>query len=196
MSRPGLLRTGATFAGVFMVALGSASAAEPSAHLEVGYGVSTVRDLPSASTSALSGCAGIGFSSHPVRVALELATTGSADMNMHIPEAPTPGQRTLTTFLIGFEAVKGAHTRGPFAVAGVGIGHATLTGARPGMLPAAGPPIPDGSLTDLAIGAGLGWRSTGGPGPLGFQLALRYHAVVHGGAVAASATAVTLGLAY
>jgi hypothetical protein len=196
MSRPGVLRARATFAGAFMLALGSAAAAEPSAHLEVGYGASTVRDLPSASTSAFSACAGIGFSAHPVRVALELAATGSADMSMHIPESPMPGQRTLTTLLIGFEAVEGAHTRGPFAVAGVGIGHATLTGAEPGMLPAPGAPIPDRSLTDLAVGAGLGWRSTGGPGPLGFQLALRYHAVVHEGDIAASAAAFTLGLAY
>jgi hypothetical protein len=135
----------------------------------------------------------------PVRLTIEFAATASEDFGtLYIPEGPMPGQRSLTTILIGVEAVRSADARGPFASVGVGLGHATSSGARRGseFFPDPGWSVPPQSVTDVGIGAGLGWRSTGGPGPLGFQLAVRFHGVVHDGGIAASATAFTLGLTY
>src|SRR5262249_21851535 len=199
MSRPDLVYACAVFVG--MVAFGFASSpadAETSMHFEVGYGGLSVRDLPAPSTAALTAGAGVSFPSRPLRLALEVAGAGSLDMSLRIPEAPAPGQRSLMTILVGLEAAGGAHARGLFAVAGVGVGHSTLNGATPRMEAAPGPigPIANRSQTDMAFGAGVGWRSTGGPGPMGFQVGLRYHAVVYNGVVAGSATTFTLGLAY
>jgi len=181
--------------------VGGAQAATPgiSIHVEGGFGASRVSDLPVPSTSALTASAGFGFPVKPVRLAIELAATASEEfMARYIPEEPMPGQRTLTTLLVGMEAVGSPNARGPFVTGGIGVGHVTSSGARRGLefFPDPGWSVPARSLTDLALGAGLGWRSTGGPGPLGFQLALRFHGVVHGGGLAASATALTLGLAY
>jgi len=178
-----------------LVSTSHPAAAGVSLQLEGGFGSSWV---PAASSQpAASFYATIGFPTRAVRIAGEFGGTASFEPpTMRFPESPVPGDRSLTTFLVGLEAVSSSRARGPFAMAGAGAGHATLSGAKPGMEPFPGQPIPDRSVTDLAFGAGLGWRSMGGPGPLGFQFALRYHAVVHDGAIAGSATAITFGLAY
>jgi len=181
-----------------LISASHADAAGVSWQIEGGLGSSWVPEPTPPSQPAASIYAAIGFPTRPVRITGEFGAAASFEPIglSFIPESPVPGRRSLTTFLIGLEAGS-ARARGPFAMVGVGGGHATLSGAKPGMeqFPT-GPPIPDRSVTDLAFGAGLGWRSTGGPGPLGFQFALRYHAVAHDGAIAGSATAVTFGLAY
>jgi len=164
--------------------------------IDGGFGSSWVS--VASSEPAASFYTAIGFPTRPVRITGEFGASSSFEgPGLRIPESPLPGDRSLTTFLVGVEAVGSAHARGPFGMIGVGGGHATLSGASPGMeqFPF-GAPIPDRSVTDLAFGAGLGWRSRGGPGPLGFQFAMRYHAVVHDGTIAGSATAFTFGLAY
>jgi hypothetical protein len=118
-------------------------------------------------------------------------------MGMRIPEASSPGDRSLTTFLLGVEFVGPHEPRGPFAFLGAGVGHYTLSHALGVFEPPYGDRwlIPPRNLTSFAVGGGLGYRSRGGR-PIGLQVSLRVHALVHGGEVPASAYATTLGIVY
>jgi hypothetical protein len=187
--------------GALLFATSSATAAAPiSAHLEVGIGSTTIRPLEVQTAMGASVCAGF---SNPVRrslrVGLEFSASSGGDLipTGHIPEAPQPGNRSLTTLLLGIEAGPRFHRSGPFAFLGAGVGHTTLSKA----LGVFSPPydrwlVPSRDLTALGLGAGLGYRFSSGPGPLGFSLALRTHLVPHSGQVVAAATTATLGLAY
>ena len=119
-------------------------------------------------------------------------------MGGHIPEGPFAGKRSLTTLLVGVESSSARDARGLFAGAGVGLGHFTLSGATRSWTEFIFPGWVYPSRNDLgpALGGVVGYRTHGGPGPLGFQCSWRYHAIVSAGRVAASATAATVGLAY
>ncbi len=179
--------------------IAAAGALKPvGAQLEVGLGETAVRPLESQKAPGATVRAGLSVPLRgPWRVGLELATSSGADFGARIPESPTPGHRTLTTLLLGIEVSPRDHGSRRFAFLGVGLGHSTLSNAF-GVF---APPydrwfVPDRSLTALALGAGLGHRFAGGPGSLGFQLALRTQLIPHSGQIAASATMVTMGLAY
>ena len=178
----------------------SPSSATPrwSAHVEGGPGVTDVRPLPSPSTLGGMVWAGVGVPVRPGRATFEFAASSGDDFGIMIPEGPFSGARSLTTFLLGVEAINHESGRGFFAATGAGIGHATLSGATLGSqnFPSPGWKIPDRNLIGFAFGVGVGARTYGGPGPLGLQLALRFHGLVNGGQVAASAAALTVGLAY
>lgn len=87
--------------------------------------------------------------------------------------------------------------REPFAFLGIGIGHSTLSEARGVFAPPYDQWIfPSRSLTALGLGAGIGYRFARGPGPPGSSSALRTQLMPHLDQIAASSTAVTLGLVY
>jgi hypothetical protein len=136
-----------------------------------------------------------------LRVAVEFTATAGGEFGtgtMSIPEASRPGDRSLTTLLLGAEMAHRGRAHGPFAFVGAGAGRSTLKNARGVFEPPYGDNwlIPPRSLTALAIGIGAGYRFGAGPGPLGLQLALRTHALVDAGRIPASAYALTVGLAY
>ena len=170
------------------------------AHLEGGFGPTVVRPLERERAPGATACAGI---TAPLigrlRAGLELAATAGGDSrHIVIPEDSRPGDRSLTTFLIGIETSARRDERGPFAFAGTGVGHSTLKNARGVFAPPYGDNwfIPSRSLTAFALGAGAGYRFGGGPGPFGFQFGFRTHALVDAGRTPASAWAFTVGLAY
>jgi hypothetical protein len=171
-----------------------------SAHLELGLGSTTVRPLERE--GAPGGSVSMGVSV-PTRGALHLAlefeaTAGGDPPGIgYIPEASRPGDRTLTTFLVGSEFKPAGHRGVPFAFVGAGLGHSTLTHAFGVFIP----PydrwfVPPRNLTALAIGAGAGYRVSSGPGPLGLSVALRTQLMPHSKQVVASTTTLTFGLAY
>ena len=170
------------------------------AHLEGGFGPSTVRPLVEESSSGATASAGVSTSLlRTFRVGLEVSATASlSNGRIRIPEASRPGDRSLTTFLVGVEAAHQRAGHGPFAFVGAGVGHSTLKNARGTFEPPYGDNwlIPGRSLTAFALGVGAGYRFGGGPGPFGFQLGLRTHALVDAGTCPASAYAFTVGLAY
>jgi hypothetical protein len=132
-----------------------------------------------------------------LRVGVEVTATAGGQVGMTIPEASTPGDRSLTTLLVGVEPIPYG-PRGAFGFVGLGVGDMNLSNAH-GVFE---PPwderwlIPSRSLTAFAVGVAVGYRSGGGPGPLGFQVAFRSHALIHGGRLPASGYALTVGLAY
>jgi hypothetical protein len=187
--------------GALFFAASSAAAAAPiCAHLEVGFGSTTIRPLEVQTAMGATVCAGLsGPVRSSLRVGLELSASSGGDLLPvgRIPEAPQPGDRTLTTLLLGIEACSRFHHSGPFAFLGAGVGHTTLSKA----LGVFAPPydrwlVPSRDLTAFGLGAGLGYRFASGPGPLGLSLALRTHLMPHSGQVVAAATTATLGLAY
>jgi hypothetical protein len=129
---------------------------------------------------------------------MDCAVSAGDDFGSSVLEGPYSGARTLTTFLLGVEAINHETGRGFFASTGVGIGRAMLSGATLGRADFQSPAwdVPDRRLVGLAFGVGLGARSYSGPGPLGLQLAVRFHGLVSEGHIAASATMFTLGLGY
>ena len=177
-----------------------AAASGFSAHIEGGIGNLRVPPIAVPYSFAGTGGAGISYPTGPVRFALEIAASVGDDLpfELRIPEAPATGKRSLTTFLLEIEAVERTHARGPFASVGLGVGHATLTGASGGSQRFGQPgwAYADQEYIGPAFGAGIGWRSEGGPGPLGFQFAARFHGVAHDSDLSSYAFALTLGLAY
>jgi hypothetical protein len=169
-----------------------------SAHVEGGFGASVVRPLVSEGASSAMGSAGASARiDRRLRVGLEVTAMAGGPTGMRIPEAATPGDRSLTTFLIGLESTSRDRSRGAFGFIGAGAGHMSLSDAT-GVFE---PPfdrwlVPPRSLTAFAIGAAAGYRFAGGPGPLGFQLGFRTQSLVHGGRIPASACALTFGWAY
>src|SRR5262245_57252707 len=170
-------------------------------HLEGGFGRTVVRPLEREGAPGATACAGLSARLvGSLRAGLEFAATAGGDWPgaMYIPEASRPGDRTLTTFLLGVEMTQRHDGHGPFAFLGAGAGHATLRNA----LCVFEPPyedrwiIPSRTQTAFAFGAGTGYRFGGGPGPLRLQFALRAHALANAGQIPASAFAVTMGLAY
>ena len=135
----------------------------------------------------------------PVHLALEFSrsTGGDESYESYTPQSARPGDRMLTSYLLGIEARSGPRRHGAFAFVGAGVGHSSLTDAR-GVF---APPcdrwiVPPRRLTALALGAGIGQRLSLGLGELGFSFALRMHLMPHSGQVAASGTTLTLGFAY
>ncbi len=177
---------------------GSAAGPRLSGHIEGGLGFADVRPLTSPTTLGATVWVGGGVPLGRGRATLEIAATVGDDIGAKVPEGPFSGSRSLTTFLLGMELVDSGDARGFFVSAGVGIGHWTLSGATRGWcdFPDPGWSIPARDLTAFAFGGGAGFRTCGGPGPLGFQLALRFHGAVDAARIAASGTALTLGLAY
>ena len=188
------------------VALAGISKAEDAprsfgAHLEGGFGPSVVRPLEVERAAGVTASVGASVPAiGAVRVALELASTAGGDfgMNLYIPEESRPGDRSLTTLLLGIEMARRRRACGPFAFIGAGAGRSTLKNALGVFEPPYGDNwlIPPRSLTTLGVGIGAGYRFSAGPGPLGLQLALRTHALVEAGRIPASAYALTVGLAY
>ena len=168
------------------------------AHLEGGFGSNTARPLVEESSSSVTACAGLSTSLlRTFRLGLEVSATASTgNGGIRFPESPRPGDRSLTTFLVGVEATQ--RRAGPFAFLGAGVGRSTLKHALGTFVPPYGDNwvIPSRGLTAFAFGAGAGYRFRGGPGPLGFQLALRAHALADAGRIPSSAFAFTIGLAY
>jgi hypothetical protein len=162
-------------------------------HVEAGFGSSDVRPLVKETGSGATAIVGITTRlTRSLCAALELAATTGGGGTMI--EGPEPGDRSLSTILLGAEVAP--RSRGPFAFLGAGVGRSTLSDARGYFDPPDYGFVPPRSLTAFAIGAGIGHRFAGGPGPLGFQLAFRTHALLEGDRVPASAIAITLGLAY
>ena len=172
------------------------------AHLEGGSGQSITRPLEVERVAGATASAGLNVPAIGVlRVAVEFSGTAGGELGsftMHIPEASRPGDRSLTTLLVGAEVAHRHSANGPFAFVGAGAGRSTLKNARGVFEPPYGDNwfIPPRSLTALAVGIGAGYRFSAGPGPLGFQFALRTHALVDAGQIPASAYALTVGLAY
>jgi len=172
------------------------------AHLEGGFGQSSSRPLEVERVAGATASAGWSMSAvGALRVALELSATAGGEFGtgtVSIPEASRPGDRSLTTLLLGAEVAHRHTAHGPFAFVGAGAGRSSLKNARGVFEPPYGDNwlIPARSLTALAFGIGAGYRFGAGPGPLGFQLALRSHALLDAGQIPASAYALTVGLAY
>ena len=170
-----------------------------SVHVEWGFGCSDVRPLASPTSIAAMCSAGLG---KPVRgrthAVAEFSATIGDDIGGHIPEGPFAGRRSLTTLLVGLESSSALDARGLFAGAAVGIGHFTLSGATGGMREFLSSGWRYSSRNDIgrAVGGVVGYRTHGGPGPMGLQCAWRYHAVASTRRIAASATAITVGLEY
>ena len=173
------------------------------AHLEGGFGQSLVRPLEVERVAGATASAGFNVPAiGALRVAVEFSATAGSEFGtggtMYIPEASQPGDRSLTTLLLGAEVAHRHRVHGPFAFLGAGAGRSTLKNARGVFEPPYGDNwlIPPRSLTALAVGIGAGYRFGAGPGPLGFQFALRTHALVDAGRIPASAYALTVGLSY
>jgi hypothetical protein len=169
------------------------------AHLDGGFGFADVRPLTSPRTFSATMSAGLSRAFRSgARAVIEINATLGGDIGGKIPEGPFSGNRSLTTFLLSLETSDARDARGVFAEAGMGFGHATLSGATKGWRDFASGDwrYPNRNLVGLAFGGSVGYRTHGGPGPLGLQLACRYHGVGSGGRVAASAIAITLGLAW
>ncbi len=170
------------------------------AHIEGGFGQSSVRPLVEESASGATASAGLSTSLVPFfRVGLEVsATAGGGSSGKSIPESSRPGNRSLTTLLVGIEATSQQSSHGPFAFVGAGVGHSTLKDARGIFEPPYGDNwlIPSRNKTAFALGGGAGYRFGFGPGPFGFQFGFRAHALVDAGQIPSSAYAVTVGLAY
>ena len=202
MRRSWLLRQYPSLLAVMILACapGTGSATPKfSAQVEAGLGLTKAHPLPSPSTFGGMLSAGAGLSMPPGRMTFEVAWSyGDGTGTSQIPEGPFPGERSLTTFLVGVEAVNEKTARGFYAGLGAGLGHATLKDATlgPQDFPSPEWSIPDRTLTGFAFGAGVGVRSSNGPGSLGLQLAVRYHGLLDAGGIAASGMAITLGLAY
>jgi hypothetical protein len=166
---------------------GTGSAAPSfSAHVEGGLGVTKAHPLPNPLCFGGMLSAGVGLPMRRGRMTFEVAWSYGDGTGAGSPLRPKPGERSLTTFLLGAEAINKETARGFYAGLGAGLGHATLEGAS----------SPDRTLTGFAFGAGAGVRSYNGPGPLGLDLSVRFHALANAGVIAASATMLTLGLAY
>ena len=183
------------------VLMGGPARAWPSmhAHLEGGIGGATVRPLEAQST--IGALASGGFSVPVVGsllIGLEVAASGGGDLaTARIPEAPAPGNRTMVTFLAGVELRSWGRHGGAFGFLGAGIGRGHLNDARSVFVPPYDRWLEPGrDLTAFAAGAGAGYRFAGGPGPLGWALAMRTHMLIHAGAVPFATTAWTVGLAY
>ena len=169
------------------------------AHIEAGLGPTVVRPLEVERAAGITGCGGASLPVAGVfRAAVEFAATAGGQWGgLTIPEASTPGDRTLMTLLFGVEITQEHSVCGPFAFLGAGGGRSTLKNARGEFAPPYGDNwiLPPRSVTGLAVGAGAGYRFGGGPGPLGFQVAFRTHALIDSG-IPTSAYAVTIGVAY
>jgi len=181
------------------------------AHLEGGFGPTIVRPLQEESSFGATASAGVSTSLvGTLRVGLEVSATASVGGIRPpgccpTPESSLPGDRSLTTVLLGVEAMGPHPTSGAFAFIGAGAGHATLKNALGHvsqcsqcmvLLPPPYVIIPSRSLTAFALGGAVGYRFGAGPGPFGFQFGFRTHALVDAGRVPASAYAFTIGLAY
>ncbi len=181
------------------ITIGKVEAAGLHAHIDGGFGFSDVRPLASPTTFGAMSSGGV---SAPLRgrwhFGAELTATAGDDVGGHIPEGPFAGKRSLTTLLVGLESASARDARGLFAGAGVGIGHFTLSGATRGSREFLYPgwAYPSRNGLGPALGVAVGYRTHGGPGPMGFQLAWRYHAIASSGRVATSAAALTVGLTY
>src|SRR5439155_16887428 len=165
----------------------AADARRLGAHLEGGFGPTIVRPLQEESSFGATASAGVSTSLvGTLRVGLEVSATASVGGIRPpgccpTPESSLPGDRSLTTVLLGVEVMGPHPTSGAFAFIGAGAGHATLKnalgrGSPVPFLPLEPPYrlIPPWSLSAFALGAGAGYRFGGGP--VGFQLALRSHA--------------------
>ncbi|HEY6866868.1 MAG TPA: hypothetical protein VI792_06405 [Candidatus Eisenbacteria bacterium] len=132
-----------------------------------------------------------------LRGSCELTTTVGRDFASYTraPGDAAPGSRTLTTLLVGVETIDPRTSSGHFAGLGVGVGYATLSGARGSSASGVSTDIEDRSTTGLAVGAGVGYRFSGGPGAYRFQIALRAHALFDAGEVPATTYMFMLGLA-
>lgn len=165
-------------------------------HFEGGLGLSAVSGLGTGSWIVGAG-AGVGVGAGRAAVAaFEFSALRGDDGGVHLPEGPSAGSRSIVTFLIGVEAYRSA-TRGSFTFLGVGVGHVTLKNALDGgWQDFPNNRIPPRNDIGFATGVGIGHRFAGGPGPLGFQVAFRTHAVVKEGQSPAVACTITLGLAH
>jgi hypothetical protein len=166
-----------------------------SAHLEGGFGSMDARPLPSPTTFGVMFWTGFGVPVRPGRITLDYGMSAGQEIGLQVPEGTHSGDRSLSTLLLGIEAINHETGRGFFASTGLGIGRARLSGAS-GEFSNPAWAIPYRDLVGLAFGLGLGARSYNGPGPLGLQLALRFHGLVRERHVAASGTMLTLGLGY
>ncbi len=199
MTRPRLSFVGLVAAALSAILAGvgvQVAGAAVTCHLEGGFGTTNVRPLVSPTTLGATVSAGIGFASRGrVRPNVEFTATVGGPTGIQL-EGPGPGDRSLTTFLAGLEVSGSRDGRGPFAEAGVGLGHATLSDATRWEFWTPGWSYPNRNFLGLALGAGLGYRTHGGPGPLGFVLACRVHGVMRSARSGASAIAMTTGIAY
>jgi len=191
-----------TASGAVLIILAVASQASPSerigAYLDVGLGGGKTQPFITGGVNC--GTIGLGASTGfvgPTRALFEFRATAGRDGGMRIPEWATGGEQSLVTFLGGLELVKRGSARGPFLTAGLGVGHSTIARAHGPIEPPTYGFAPLHDRTAAAFGLGLGYRSAGGPGPLGLQLALRTHGLLgEGVSASAYATAITLGVAY
>lgn len=168
-------------------------------YVDVGLGGGKAE--PYVVGSAVSSTVGFGAFARlrgPAVASLQFRASVGGDIPAgRIPESATAGRQSLTTVLAGIELVPWRSMRGPFVMAGVGFGHSTLSSARGPTEPPNGGFIPLEDHTGLAFGFGAGLRSSGGPGPLGLQLAISTHGVLRDRAIPAMYfTNVTLGLCY
>jgi len=168
------------------------------AYLDVGFGASRIQ--PFVTGPALCGTIGVGASTHlfgPTRAWFEFRATAGDEFPSGMPEAANAGNQSLSTFLGGLEFMNRTLFRGPFLTAGLGVGHSTISGARgPTNSPNFGF-VPLHDRTAAACGLGLGYRFSGGPGPMLAQFALRTHGLLYQDmSASAYTTVITLGLAY
>jgi hypothetical protein len=188
------------FAIAFLLIITSvrANASGIGAHIGLGLGSTTVRPLESQVASGGSVSAGASLpAGRTLHLALEFQASAGGDWGYHFPEASRPGGRTLTTVLVGPEFRPATRRGWPFAFLGAGFGRYTLEHAY-GVF---APPydrwfVPPRKLTAFALGAGVGYRATSGPGLLGLSLALRTQLMPHSRQIVASATTMVVGLAY
>lgn len=167
----------------------------------VDIGMGGGRTEPHVVGTAVTATVGLGATARlrgPAVASLQFrATVGDEFPGAQAPENAKAGHQTLTTVLACVEFVPWRSMRGPFLATGVGLGHSTISGARgPTNSPNYGF-VPLRDRTGIAFGMGAGLRSSGGPGPLGIQLAIWTHGLLRDGTIpAAYFTNVTLGLVY
>lgn len=179
---------------------GTLAARPLNAHID--FGVGTIHTQPFTVGGDVSGCVAIGLSMRLVgatRIGLDYqATQGTSPFfSTGIPERAKPGKQSLATVLLNLELVSSRRISGPFMSAGLGVGHSTISGARPfvGLVPF--PVIELHDRTAAAFGLGAGFRSAGGPFGTRVQLAIRTHGLLLD-ALSSScySTAFTLGVTH
>ncbi len=172
-------------------------AATIGAEAGIGLGLTTVRPLESQ--NAPGGLVHLGVHarlSERLHLGLEFAQSASVEFLSTNLESAKPGRRSLQTMVVAAELGPHYYDPGTFASLGVGFGRSKLNDATRKIQGVDAWLVPERRLEALGLTAAVGYRVPRGPKHFGHSLALRAQLLPHSGQIAASAYAVTFGLAY
>jgi len=164
------------------------------------FGIGRTRTQPFSLGYVVCGTVGAGLSTRPfgaARASCEFrATAGDQSGIGRIPENGHIDHQSLVTLLACLEFLNPRSLRGPFFSSGLGVGRSISGGGRYA-IDLSLPMVPPSDRTAAAVGLGLGYRFSGGPGPMHIQIALRTHGLLlDATSASAYATVVALGIAY